>query len=108
MPGVINPHGRRDLGETTRIITRPFYGESDVQLGLVGGRGGRKSKNPYSKIKAKKSAAIIEMTWKLIFKMKREKGTIIKLLIDQYKIDSTASAVIYYKAFNKGSGQKTH
>ena len=107
-PGVINPHGRIHLNETTRVIERPFYGESDVQLGLTKNPKKRKSKNPYSKIKAKNSAAIVEMTWKLIFKDKREKGTIVKLLIDQYKVNSTAADVIYYKAFNKGSAQRAH
>ena len=32
--GVINPKGRRNLNESNRNLTKPFFGESDDTLGL--------------------------------------------------------------------------
>lgn len=102
--GVINPKGRSNLDETTRDMTHPFWGESDEQL--KGRRGKRKSKNPYSKIKIKNSLGIIEMTWNLIFKSKREKVTVIRLMQEQYKFDKTCADIFYYKALNRGNANK--
>lgn len=98
--GIINPKGRRNLNETTRVIKRKLYGSDENSLGIVKAPTIKVPyKKPFNQIKSKTDKeAIFKEIRRLAFKVKKNKSAIVSLLSQYFQFSKTESEFIYFRA----------
>jgi len=98
--GVINPKGRRNLNESNRNLTKPFFGESDDSLGLNKVNWIKKPYiKPFSKVESKTNIKEIKSEIRrLAFSVRKKKSSIVALLIELYEFSKLEAEHVYFIA----------
>lgn len=98
--GVINPKGRRNLNESNRNLTKPFFGESDDTLGLNKANSIKKPYiKPFSKVESKTNTKEIKSEIRrLAFSVRKKKSSIVALLIELFEFSKFEAEHVYFVA----------
>lgn len=98
--GIVNPKGRRNLNESSRSLVRPFFGLTDLQLGLI---KPEIEKGPYVKpfsmVESRDQIMEIqEEIRRLRFRVRKKKSSILLMLRDKFDFTKFESEQTYFSA----------